>query len=138
MLKHREKNKKKNPNKIRKTKKEKRALFKKGKGVKRSPNLIRTLDDEFRVSFHYGHSEVYCTFRHLSFSHAPLNKATHCLSPKITHMFELSQMSRLNARCLLITVAWTCQLDFTNTSCPFLICITYETTKIIVLKLRSW
>jgi len=49
----------------------------------------------------------------LKFSHARFNKATNCLFPKITHMLGLSQMTRLNARCLTITYI-TCRILYTN------------------------
>ena len=58
----------------------------------------------FRVA-NYFTTDTHTSFAQLSiyiFSNAFLNKATNCLSPKITHMLRLSQMSRLNARCLPI------------------------------------
>ena len=92
---------KKHRDKERNIKKEKRAMLKK-KCHKKSANLIRTHKEELRVpcslTFHYAHSQVICTVKHSYFSHALLNKATNCLSPKLTHMLGLSQMSRLNAR----------------------------------------
>jgi len=41
-------------------------------------------------------------FKYLYFSDALLNKAINGLSPKITLMLGLSQLSRLNAHCLPI------------------------------------
>ena len=43
-----------------------------------------------------------CTVKHIYFSFALLNKAINHISSKFTHIFGLSQMTRLNAHCLPI------------------------------------